>query len=49
MGGYAGYVWGAVGLTLVVLVWNWLAAKARFARMVTKARRRITTVKGETK
>jgi heme exporter protein CcmD len=27
MGGYAGYVWTAYGLTALVLVWNWWAAR----------------------
>jgi len=27
MGGYAGYVWTAYGLTAVILVWNWWSAR----------------------
>jgi len=27
MGGYAQYVWSAYGLTALVLLWNWWAAR----------------------
>jgi heme exporter protein CcmD len=27
MGGYAEYVWSAYGLTALVLLWNWWAAR----------------------
>ncbi len=29
MSGYAAYVWGSFGLTLVVYLWNWLAPRRR--------------------
>jgi len=40
MGGYAGYVWTAYGLTAVVLVWNWVSARRREAQEQENARRR---------
>lgn len=40
MGGYAGYVWTAYGLTAVVLVWNWWAARRSEAEQVLSAERR---------
>ncbi len=39
MGGYGGYVWGAVGLTVVVLVINIVAARRRLALALRSARR----------
>jgi len=39
MGGYAGYVWSAVGLTLAVLVANALWARARLKAALTEAAR----------
>jgi len=41
MGGYAGYVWSAFGLTFAVFIWNIGAARAYHARAVMKARRRL--------
>jgi heme exporter protein D len=40
MGGYAAYVWPAYGLTALVLVWNWWAAKRSEAEARTSALRR---------
>jgi heme exporter protein D len=40
MGGYAGYVWTAYGLTALVLILNWWAAKRREAEEQASARRR---------
>lgn len=40
MGGYAEYVWPAYGLTLLVLVWNWWAARRSEAEAQTAAKRR---------
>ena len=45
MGGYAGYVWTAYGLTALVLVWNWWAARRVEAEQIASARRRTTTEK----
>lgn len=43
MGGYAGYVWSAYGLTALVLVLNWLAARRSEAAEQLSARRRSAT------
>jgi heme exporter protein D len=40
MGGYAGYVWPAYGLTALVLVWNWWAARRSEAEALLAAQRR---------
>jgi heme exporter protein CcmD len=40
MGGYAGYVWTAYGLTAVVLLMNWLGARRCEADEQASARRR---------
>jgi heme exporter protein D len=40
MGGYAGYVWPAYGLTALVLVWNWWAARRSEAEALLSAQRR---------
>jgi heme exporter protein CcmD len=40
MGGYAGYVWSAYGLTALVLVLNWLGARRCEADEQASARRR---------
>ena len=40
MGGYAGYVWTLYGLTAVILLWNWWAARRSEAEAQTAARRR---------
>jgi heme exporter protein D len=40
MGGYAEYVWPAYGLTALVLVWNWWAARQSEAEAQIAARRR---------
>jgi heme exporter protein CcmD len=40
MGGYAGYVWSAYGLTALVLIWNWWAARRCEAEARTSAQRR---------
>jgi heme exporter protein D len=43
MGGYAGYVWTSYGLTALVLLLNWLAARRCEAREQESARRRSST------
>jgi heme exporter protein CcmD len=40
MGGYAGYVWTSYGLTALVLVWNWWAARRSEAEAQIAAKRR---------
>jgi heme exporter protein CcmD len=40
MGGYAGYVWSGYGLTALVLVWNWWAARRSEAEQLVSAQRR---------
>jgi heme exporter protein CcmD len=40
MGGYAGYVWTAYGLTAFVLLLNWLAARRCESQEQENARRR---------
>ena len=40
MGGYGGYVWSAYGLTALVLLLNWVAARRRESREQESARRR---------
>ena len=36
MGGYAGYVWPAYGITAVVLLANWMAARRRRRRALRR-------------
>jgi heme exporter protein D len=45
MGGYAGYVWTAYGLTTLVLVLNWVAARRSESEQRSMAMRRITADK----
>jgi heme exporter protein CcmD len=45
MGGYAGFVWPAYGLTTLVLALNWWAARRREAEEQANAHRRMTTEK----
>jgi heme exporter protein CcmD len=40
MGGYAGYVWTSYGLTALVLLWNWWAARRSETEAQTAAKRR---------
>jgi heme exporter protein CcmD len=40
MGGYAEYVWPAYGLTALVLLWNWWAARRSETEAQTAAQRR---------
>ena len=40
MGGYAGYVWPAYGLTALVLLWNWWAARRSETEAQLSAQRR---------
>ena len=40
MGGYAGYVWPAYGLTALVLLWNWWSARRSETEAQTAAQRR---------
>jgi heme exporter protein D len=40
MGGYAGFVWTSYGLTALVLVWNWWAARRSEAEAQVGAKRR---------
>ena len=48
MGGYAGYVWPAYGLTLLVVVLNIVWARRLLARSQEEARRRLAMRGGET-
>ena len=41
MGGYAQFVWPAYGLTALVLLWNWWAARRSETEAQAAARRRI--------
>jgi len=41
MGGYAGFVWTAYGLTTLILVANWWAARRKEAVELIDARRRV--------
>jgi heme exporter protein D len=45
MSGYAGFVWSAYGLTAVVLLANWWAARRSEAEQISSARRRATANK----
>jgi heme exporter protein CcmD len=45
MSGYAGYVWTAYGLTALVLLANWWAARRIEAEQNVSARQRMTTDK----
>ena len=45
MGGYAGYVWTAYGLTALVLVLNWVSARRSESEQRIMAMRRITADK----
>ena len=40
MGGYAEYVWPAYGLTALILLWNWWAARRSEIAAQTAAQRR---------
>jgi heme exporter protein D len=40
MGGYAVFVWTSYGLTALVLVWNWWAARRSEAEAQIAAKRR---------
>jgi heme exporter protein D len=40
MGGYAEFVWTSYGLTALVLVWNWWAARRSEAEAQIGAKRR---------
>ena len=42
MGGYAGFVWSAYGLTTVVLLLNWRSARRHEADEQANARRRMS-------
>lgn len=41
MGGYGAYVWGAFGITVLVLIWNAWAARASFKNAKRHAARRV--------
>jgi heme exporter protein CcmD len=45
MGGYAGFVWSAYGLTAVVLIVNWWAARRRESEELISAQRRTQQLK----
>jgi heme exporter protein D len=45
MGGYAGYVWSAYGLTTLVLVLNWTSARRSESEQKLQALRRVTANK----
>ena len=40
MGGYAEYVWPAYGLTALILLWNWWAARRSEAEAQIAAKQR---------
>ena len=40
MGGYAQYVWSAYGLTALILLWNWWAARRSETEAQLAAQRR---------
>ncbi len=40
MGGYGAFVWGAFGLTFVVLLWNFWSARRSEAEALASAQRR---------
>jgi heme exporter protein D len=42
MGGYAGFVWTAYGLTTLVLVFNWASARRTEAEQKRHALRRVS-------
>lgn len=42
MGGYALYVWGSVGVTVVALVWETIALKQRRSQLLRSIRREIS-------
>mgnify|MGYP005866129133 CR=1 FL=1 len=46
MGGYAGYVWGAYGVTVVVLVAEILSRRARRRRALQEVTRYASASKG---
>ncbi len=46
MGGYGGYVWSAFGLTAIVLIWNWVAARRAYAGAIRKLRARQESATG---
>jgi heme exporter protein CcmD len=46
MGGYAGYLWPAYGLTLLAVVLNVVWARRLLARAKTDARRRLVMQTG---
>jgi heme exporter protein D len=49
MGGYAGFVWTAYGLTALVLVLNWLSARRCEAQEQAGARRRSSADQGDSR
>jgi heme exporter protein CcmD len=49
MDGNGGYVWAAYGITLVVLIWNILAARARLKRNLRSAAREGAAEKAPTR
>lgn len=46
MGGYSAYVWPCIGLAIVVLVWNVIAARRQHARARERALARAATGTG---
>ncbi len=47
MGGYAGYVWSAFGVTAVVMAGNLVMARRRHAQMLTRLTRRYAGSGGD--
>ena len=42
MGGYAGYVWPAYGVFLLILLIDWLSASFHYRRLLLEERHRLT-------
>ena len=47
MGGYAVYVWSSYGITLVVLVLNWLLPYQQYKQNLRKLKRQFSIKKSE--
>jgi heme exporter protein D len=47
MGGYGTYIWTSYGLTLVALIWNFVAARRELTKQILLAKRRVQVSGGE--
>ena len=47
MGGYGGYVWSSVAITVVIMVVNVFVARAAHRRVLTQLRRRALVDRSE--